>query len=142
MIRVVLDTNVVISALLWNGVARQVIYMAESNQISVYTSLVLLEELEEKLNHPKFAKKFSQTQISPSELMTAYKVFVTVIVAPPLSKPVCDDPDDDTVLACAIASNAQVIVSGDKDLLRLNSFEKIPIMQVGAFIAFINSLST
>jgi putative PIN family toxin of toxin-antitoxin system len=141
MIRVVLDTNVVISALLWDGIARQVVYIAESNQISIYTGVVLLEELEEKLNHPKFAKKFAQTQISPSELMTAYNALVTVIASPPLSKPVCDDPDDDAVLACAIASNAKVIVSGDKDLLRLNSFETIPIMQVGVFIAFINSIS-
>jgi uncharacterized protein len=53
---------------------------------------------------------------------------VELVIAPPLPNPVCRDPDDDDVLACALAAQVDVIVSGDKDLLVLGSFEGIPIV--------------
>jgi predicted nucleic acid-binding protein len=51
-----------------------------------------------------------------------------VVEPPPLPQPVCRDPDDDAVLALAIAAKADLIVSGDEDLLSMNSFAGIPIL--------------
>jgi predicted nucleic acid-binding protein len=53
---------------------------------------------------------------------------VVLVEAPPLSAPVARDPDDDAVLACAIAAQVAVIVSGDNDLLSLGAFQGIPIL--------------
>ena len=54
--------------------------------------------------------------------------------APPLLKPVCDDPDDDKFLACAIASDVTVIVSGDKHLLRVSGYQDIGVLKPKAFV--------
>jgi len=51
-----------------------------------------------------------------------------MVVAPPLPQPVCRDPDDDAVLACALAAQADLIVSGDADLLVLKQFQNIRII--------------
>jgi predicted nucleic acid-binding protein len=55
-------------------------------------------------------------------------VLAEVIDPPPLARPVCRDPDDDAVLALGIAAQADMIVSGDDDLLSLGNFEGIPIL--------------
>ena len=51
-----------------------------------------------------------------------------IVIAQPLPLPVCRDPDDDAVLACALAAQADLIVSGDEDLLILKEFQHIPII--------------
>ena len=56
----------------------------------------------------------------------------------PLSKPVCRDVNDDAVLACALAANADFIVSGDDDLLSLHAFEDIPIITPSSAIKLLN----
>ena len=62
-----------------------------------------------------------------------------VIEPPPLPQPVCRDPDDDQVLALAIAAKVDHIVSGDKDLLSLSSFQGIPIIPPAQAISFIEA---
>lgn len=56
------------------------------------------------------------------------QALVEMVVAPPLPQPVCRDPDDDAVLACALAAQADLIVSGDADLLVLKQFQNIRII--------------
>ena len=62
-----------------------------------------------------------------------------VIDPPPLPQPVCRDPDDDEVLALAIAAKVELIVSGDKDLLSLGSFEGIPILAPAQAVSLIEA---
>ena len=61
-------------------------------------------------------------------LLADYTDLLSIVVSTPLSQPISRDPDDDRVLACAIAAGADVIVSGDQDLLVLTEFQGIPIL--------------
>jgi predicted nucleic acid-binding protein len=61
-----------------------------------------------------------------------------VINAVPLATPVSTDPDDDAILACALAARAAAVVSGDDDLLALRDFQDIPILTASALLARLN----
>lgn len=71
-------------------------------------------------------------ELSAAALVQDYERLVDIVEPQPLSVPVCRDPDDDHVLACALAAQATVIVSGDKDLLDLQPYKGIPILPAAA----------
>jgi uncharacterized protein len=136
--RLVVDTNLIISAFLWKGVPGRLIEMAGEQQAQFYTSSVLLDELAESLQYKKFAKQLLKTELSITQLVAAYKTLATQVKARPLANPVSIDPDDDAVLATAKAARADLIVSGDrKHLLILKNFEGIPIVTAAQAIALI-----
>ena len=126
--RLVLDTNTVVSALLWRGTPHDLVNTARARPIALFTSPILLAELEDVLTRKKMAKAVAASGISPDQLMQRYRRLVTVIHPAPIPPTVLTDPDDDHVLACALAAKADLIVSGDRDLLTLKSFREIPIM--------------
>jgi len=134
-VRVVLDTNITISGLLWRGAPRQVIEAARNGQIELFSCAELLEELEDVLRRPKLAARLAQIGKEPSDLINAYLALLSVIRAPPLLAPVSVDPDDDVVLACALAAQAAAIVSGDDDLLRVRMFHDMPILTAPELLA-------
>lgn len=135
--RVVLDTNVTISGLLWHGAPRQVIEAARNAVIELFTSPELLDELDDVLRRPKLASRLAQVGKTPANLIDEYLALITVVPAPPLSSAISADPDDDAVLACARSVQAAVIVSGDDDLLWLNKFEGIPILTAPKLLAWL-----
>ncbi len=126
--RVVADTNVVVSGLLWRGNPRRVLDAARDGIIELFTSPVLLEELEDVLKREKFAVRLENAGVSVAELIEGYAALATVTDAAPIAPIVIRDPDDDAVLACAIASEAEIIASGDDDLLSLKSHQDIRIL--------------
>lgn len=130
--QIILDTNTVISGLLWQGPPRQLIEALRLQQVVVTTSPVLLAELAEVLVRKKFATRIQQAGFSARELVEDYASLVSIITPPPLPEPVCRDPDDDAILACAIAAQADAIVSGDDDLLSLQYHQGIPILTADA----------
>jgi len=132
--RVVLDTNSVVSGLLWHGSPRSVLDLARSGQLSLFTSGVLLSELYDVLSRQKFAARLAAAGTTARELMLGYAALTTVVRAAPVSGAVPEDPDDDQVLGCAIASKADFIVSGDSHLLRLREYEGVPIRSAGELL--------
>ena len=129
--RLVLDTNIVIAALLWHGPPRQLLdQIIERSDIELYSSSLLLSELSEVLLRPRFAQRINVAGLAVTALLADYADLVATVVPTPLSERVSRDPDDDEVLACAIAANADAIVSGDQDLLTLKIFQGIPILTV------------
>jgi uncharacterized protein len=140
--RLVVDTNLIISAFLWQGVPGRLIEMAGEQQVQLYTSRVLLDELVESLHYKKFAKQLLKTELSIAQLLAAYKTLSTQVKARPLANPVSIDPDDDAVLATAKAARADLIVSGDrKHLLILKSFEGIPIVTAAQALTIIDPIN-
>ena len=135
----VADTNIVISGLLWHGPPRQVLDAARTGVIVLSTSAPLLTELAEVLQRPKFAQRLARANVTPHTLVFGYAALARLVVPAPIRPVVEADPDDDAVLACAVVAQAEMIVSGDSDLLALESYEGIPIITAAQLIARIAS---
>jgi putative PIN family toxin of toxin-antitoxin system len=126
--RLLLDTNTIISGLFWNGVPEQVYQAASVEPHILLTSNALLLELEPILRRPKFAPALTASKQTADSILTRHREIVEIASpadVPPVS---VRDPKGRAVLACAVGRRADVIVSGDKDLLVLGSFEGIPIL--------------
>lgn len=128
--RLVLDTNVVVSAFLWQGAPGRLIELAGEKEVQLFTSRALLDELAATLTKKKLAKYVAATGLTAEQMLTNYRRIVTVVTARPLEQQVSRDIDDDAVLACALAAKATLIVSGDDDLLVLRTFQGIRITTV------------
>lgn len=129
MIRVVLDTNVYISALMFGGLPGSLLNLALLQSFPLVISPALLDELDEKLRL-KFDVPTEDTAIIRAKLES-----VAEIVRPDMVLHViADDPDDNRVLECAIKGNADYIVTGDRHLLKLGSYEAIAIVTVRQFL--------
>ena len=126
--RIVADTNTVLSGLLWQGPPRRLLELTRERKVSLYTSLTLIAELAEVIARDKFAERVRAAGLSAAELVEDYERLAEVVTPEPLPAPVSRDPDDDHVLACALAAKAELIVSGDKrHLLVLTEYQGIPI---------------
>lgn len=126
--RIVIDTNVLLSGLLWHSTPHALLNHARSGTAELVMSHALLEELAEVIARRKFAAILERTTRTPERILSEIQALAEIVVAPPLPLPVCRDPDDDAVLACALAAHADLIVSGDDDLLTLKEFQHIPII--------------
>ncbi len=98
MKRVVLDTNVVVSAILWGGTPRQLFDLADAGQITLFSSIDLLRELTGILSRDKFAERISASGQSIDQIVDGYAAYVE-IVRPAETPRIAPDPDDDVVLA-------------------------------------------
>ncbi len=139
--RAVADTNVVVSGLLWHGPPRQVLDAARNGVIKLFTSTELLAELEEVFSREKFRERLRRAAVQPADLVTGFAALATVVSPAPIPPVVLRDPDDDAVIACAVAASAEVIVSGDDDLLALKRYEGIDFLNASKFLARIQAAS-
>jgi uncharacterized protein len=119
--RLVIDTNIVISGLLWNGPPRRLIEMAIAERIALYSSPTLIDELAHTLSYRKFAKRLALFEVSIATWVARYQALVTVVTPLQVPAVIANDPDDDHVLACAVTARAHLIASGDGDLHELGS---------------------
>lgn len=129
MIRVVADTNIFISALMFGGLPGTFLDLALVKSFQLVTSPALLDELDEKLR--------GKFEVSPEDAARIRLRLETsaLVVQPAFSLAVVkDDPDDDRVLECAVAGNADYVVSGDRHLLKLGAYDRIPILTARQFM--------
>ena len=128
-VRAVLDTNVAVSALLFGGVPSQLLELGRTGGLALYTSEGLLDELADVLNRSKFARRFDKNRpVTPAFLLRRYTVLAASVALGPIERTVPTDPDDDVVIATAVAAGAKLIVSGDSDLLVLHPFRGISVL--------------
>ncbi len=137
--RLVLDTNVVVAGLLWQGHPRRLLDLAIDGNILLYSSPVLIDELAHTLGYRKFAQRISTLcATTPSALTVRYSALVSLIVPTEVPSVIPEDADDDHVLACAVAAKANLIVSGDHHLLALGeTYQGIRIVRPAEAIALI-----
>src|SRR3989339_1328599 len=119
-----LDTNILISALGWNGNPRQIFEKIIEGEVELVISEEQFDELSEALNYPKF--EFREEQ---KDRFKALILEIATFVKPieKISE-VKEDPDDNMILETAVAGDAEYIISGDADLLKLKEFRGIKII--------------
>ena len=128
--RIVIDTNVLISAIFWAGRPKLLLNSVRRGEITFLTSDTLLTELKEVLT-----SKDKPFRISPGEAdqIINHLKHIAEIVDTSCIVAVCRDEDDNRVLECALDGSAEYIITGDKDLLDLKTFKGIKIVNVGDF---------
>jgi putative PIN family toxin of toxin-antitoxin system len=128
-VRIVLDTNVLIAALIARGTCHELLEHCVVRH-ELITSQFILDELREKL-----VEKFKYPNAMADEAITVLRSRMKVITPSPLEIPVCRDVDDDNVLAAAVDASCDCIVTGDKDLLVLHPYQAVAILTPRAFLA-------
>ena len=128
--RVVLDTNTVVSALLWGGLPYRLMQLAAAGEIELVTSPALIAELADVLERSHLQPRITAQNVSPGQLLAQYQSFAQSVVPQSVPAVIAADPDDDQVLACAVAGRAELIVSGDRHLHGLGgSYRGIAILR-------------
>lgn len=128
---IVLDTNVLISAIVFGGRPRQVLEKVISGAFVMAISTEMLDEFQGVLEGRKFRYPGAIVRTIVNELLA-----VSELVRPTMKVQVIKaDPADNRILECALESRVTCIVTGDRHLLELGQFEGIPILDVAAFLA-------
>lgn len=125
--RLVVDTNVVVSGLLWSGTRARLLRAAFDGQAKLVTGRAALAELDGTMFRPKLVKRLDKLKLTGDEALDRYRMSVAIIPIGEI-RAICRDPDDDLILATALAAKADLLVSGDDDLLTLESYEGIEIV--------------
>jgi len=136
VIRAVLDTNVVVSAVLFEGRASRLVPLWQQRRFLPVISSAVLEEYLQVLAYPKFELTAEEIQ----QVIDEFLPYAEVTSPKERVKVVRRDPADNKFLDCAVAGKAQYLVSGDQDLLSLRSFRGIPIVAVSEFLAIVEGL--
>ena len=128
--RIVLDTNVLISGIFFTGPPYQILEAWRDGNLQILVSPAILEEYRRVMN--ELASQFEAINLdSFLDLLTLRS---EIVLAPVMPRVIKDDPSDDKFLECAIAGKAACIVSGDKHLLKLSEFRGIRILTPRQFI--------
>ena len=122
-----LDTNVLVAALVARGACADLLEHCVRTH-RVVSSQPLLDELLDVL-----VRKFRQREVDAGAAVQLFADTFTIVMPIPLDRPVCRDRDDDIVLATAVAGQSAAIVTGDNDLLVLESFRGIRVVSPSAF---------
>ncbi|OGL18570.1 MAG: putative toxin-antitoxin system toxin component, PIN family [Candidatus Rokubacteria bacterium RIFCSPLOWO2_12_FULL_69_21] len=133
--RVVLDTNTLISALLFSGTASRLVPLWQSRRITVLVSKEILQEYLRVLAYPKFQLGDHEIRALVEEELLPFAE--TIRVRRRLAV-VRRDPEDDKFLECAVAGRAEYLVTGDRDLREFGSYRGITILTVGEFLERMN----
>lgn len=128
--KVVLDTNVFISAVFFGGVPGKILRAWRDGKIQITLSSAIVEEYIDVLH--RLEKRYPPIEAEPviGLLLTGTEI----IAVPPLDKQVSTDPDDDKFIACGMASKAEFLISGDRHLLAVDDFKSLKIVSPSDFI--------
>jgi putative PIN family toxin of toxin-antitoxin system len=137
LIRAVLDTNLLVSYLLTHRppIATLIDEHLVQEHWILLTAVALLEELDRVLRYPRLQRYYTEEERRRYVALIA--VLGEVVDLPESIPRISRDPDDDRVIACAVVGEADVIVSGDRDLLSLGRVGEIPILSAAQFLAFL-----
>ena len=129
-LKVVLDTNVLISALGWSGPPSDCLDLIIEEEIINFISKPILEELMDVMDYPKF--KFTEEEKEDFlEIVISYSILVEPEEEVEMIK---EDPDDNKFLECSLKANADYMISGDQHLLGLRRFKSIEIISPKEFL--------
>ncbi len=131
--KIVIDTNIYISAIFWGGKPREIVDLGRSGQISIFTSSEIEEEIVRKLK-----TKFGLSDEEAAQILLDFSTFTTPVKTSRRITVIDDDPDDDKFIECAVSSRSSFIVSGDKHLLKPEHYKGIKILKAADFLSIIS----
>jgi putative PIN family toxin of toxin-antitoxin system len=135
---VVLDSNVIISALLSpKGAPAEIIGRWEAGELGVVTSPHLIAELKRALEYGRVKKYLKRPRKMATALVNQFEAVATVLAPAPSLDVIKEDAADNRVLECALAGNASYIVTGDSHLLNLKTYQGIVILNPGGYMALV-----
>jgi putative PIN family toxin of toxin-antitoxin system len=128
--KIVLDTNVLVSGIFFTGPPYEILKAWEKKKFHILITPDIFEEYQRVIKI--LEKQYPEIDISPVlKLIMAKSVIIDAVK---LSEQVCEDPDDDKFIACAISGNSTLIVSGDKHLLKVSGYNGIKVIRPRNFI--------
>jgi len=134
MIRIVADTNVLISATFWNGDSNKIIEKVEKKELVLVMSKEILEEFSGVLGYEEIQDKIINKNLEMK--LTIEKISLLSVFVDPQEKfkIIAEDPDDNKFLDCAVAGKSDFIITKDKHLLKLKEFREIKIVKPEEFL--------
>lgn len=127
--KVVIDTNIYISAIFWGGKPREVVDLGRDEKILIFTSSDIEREIVEKLRI-----KFRLAEEEINQIISDFSTFTIPVKITNRIQAAPDDPDDDKFIECAVSCKADFIVSGDKHLLKMKEYHGIKILRASEYL--------
>ena len=128
-LRVVLDTNVLISAIVFGGKPKEILLLSRHKKINSYSSVPILLELSDKLSN-----KFDKNEEMIRETISTFSKFTTIIYPKIKLRAVKADSTDNKIVNCAVEAKVDYIVTGDRHLLNINKYKGIEIVTPSRFL--------
>lgn len=138
MIRLVLDTNVVASAMLWGGNPKVLLHAGREKRVKLFASVAMLTELTDILGRRKFGQKIAASFMTVDQLVDGYAALAELVRPTPMPRIVAD-PDDDVVIGTALAAKAELLVTGDRALLDVGTYQGTRIVGVAEALSLIET---
>jgi putative PIN family toxin of toxin-antitoxin system len=129
-LKVVMDTNVFVSGVFFSGPPYQILQAWQSGELELAISHEILDEYQRV--GEILAQEYRRIDLVP--ILTFVIEHAKVYKPVKLKEPVCQDPDDDKFIACALASGSKVIISGDKHLLKVSGYQGIDVLKPREFV--------
>jgi len=139
MIRAVVDTNILVSGFISpRSYPREIENRWRKEQFALITSPQIIDEINRVLHLPRIKQKYklSESDIYAFILAITYKTSCTT--GRIILSGVAPDPGDDKIISCAVEAQADFIVTGDKNFLRLEEYQKIRIINAESFIKILD----
>ena len=128
--KIVLDTNVFISGIFFGGPPSQILKSWRQSKVRI----VLTEQIIQEYQRVGYELSSTYPSVNIEPIIELFTIFGEFVGTKGISETVCEDPDDNKFIECAIASQSKMIVSGDKHLLKLSGYKDIEILKPRQFV--------
>lgn len=128
--KIVLDTNVLVSGIFFKGPPYDILKLWQKGKVNLVLSAEILMEYTRVCN--ELSKSLRSDNLD--KILSLISLKSEAVIPANLSEQICDDPDDDKFIACALGSEAKIIVSGDKHLKKVNGLFDLEILKPVEFL--------
>ena len=128
--KIILDTNVLISGIFFSGPPYQILKAWQEGKIQIAVSKEILGEYYRVAE--ELSEKFPNVEIF--QILALFTIHAEMVNTQGLEVSVCEDPDDNMFISCALGSKSKIIVSGDKHLLKISGYQEIEVLKPRIFL--------
>ena len=133
-LKIVLDSNVWISGLIWEGKPGQILRAAQYNKLRILISEEIIAEISRVLKYPKLKNDYEPAGLSREDIIALIVKLAIVIQVTEKVDVVYEHPADNKFIECALAGKANYVITGDKHILKIGAYKKIKILTVSDFL--------